>query len=49
MTAREGAVLRGKVAGSGHARTCSAVDILKATQQRAEPYCADADWGLGVY
>ena len=34
---RAGAMLRAKGAVSGHARTCPAVDILKATQQGAAP------------
>jgi len=34
---RKEVILRGKVAGPGHARTCPAVDIHKATQQGAAP------------
>jgi len=35
-----------KGAGLGHARTCPAVDVLKATQHSAgeRQYGADADW-----
>ena len=34
---RAGAILIVKKAGPGHDRTCSAVDILKATRQGAAP------------
>jgi len=34
---RAGAILRAKNTGSGHARTCPVVDIVKATQQGAGP------------
>jgi len=33
----EGTILSGKRSGAGHAQTCPVVDILKATQQEAEP------------
>jgi len=35
ILAHEEAILRAKRIGPGHARTCSAVDVLKATQQGA--------------
>ena len=40
----KGAILRRKVTGLGHAGTCPAVDILRATQQGKHRYGADADW-----
>jgi len=38
----------GEGAGSGYARTCQTVDVLRATQQGGTPrrYGADADWGV---
>ena len=36
----------GKIGWPGHARMCPAVDILKVTQQGAEPVWSDADWGV---
>ena len=33
----EGAILRGKVASPGHAQSCPAVNILKATPEGAAP------------
>ena len=33
----KGTILSGKRSGAGHAQICTVVDILKATQQEAEP------------
>jgi len=47
---REGAILMAEMARPGHARTCSTVNVFKATQQGQHRYSADAklgvlDWG----
>ena len=43
---REEAILRRKGAGSGHARTCLEVDILKAIWMGQHRYGADVDWSV---